>query len=81
VLASYRLEGSAQTHAIRLLGSLVHGYVSLELAGSFEHSKPSSGESWAYVVDVLDRLLRSDRNAAALGSEVGSQASAEVSSR
>jgi AcrR family transcriptional regulator len=73
VLASYRLDDPAQTHAIRLLGSLVHGYVSLELAGSFEHSEPSSGESWTYVVDVLDRLLRSDRNVAPFGSEVSSR--------
>jgi AcrR family transcriptional regulator len=58
VLEPYRLVGPVETHAIRLLGSLVHGYVSLELAGAFEHSEPSSSESWAYVVDVLDRLLR-----------------------
>ena len=58
VLGDYALRGPEQTHAIRLLGSLVHGFVSLELAGAFEHSEPTSGASWTYVVDALDRLLR-----------------------
>jgi len=64
VLAAYRVSGPEETHAIRLLGSLVHGYVSLELAGAFAHSSPPSEESWAYVVDVLDRLLRETRSEA-----------------
>lgn len=59
VLSAYHLEGPEQTHAVRLLGSLVHGYVSLELAGSFAHSEPPSGESWTYLIGALDRLLRS----------------------
>jgi AcrR family transcriptional regulator len=61
-LAPYRLTDPAETHAIRMLGSLVHGYVSLELAGAFEHSEPSTGESWAYVVEAFARLLGSGSN-------------------
>lgn len=52
-------DADERTHAVRLLGSLVHGYVSLELAGGFAHSAPSSDDSWSYVVAALDRILRS----------------------
>ncbi|WP_374102585.1 TetR-like C-terminal domain-containing protein [Micromonospora sp. D93] len=27
-----------EAHAVRMLGSVFHGYVSLELAGGFEHA-------------------------------------------
>lgn len=57
VLSGYRIAPTEQTHAIRLLGSLVHGYVSLELAGGFAHSEPSSESSWHYVIAQLDRWL------------------------
>lgn len=58
VLRGYDLGEPAQTDAIRLLGSVFHGYVSLELAGSFSQSSPSSSESWPRVLDALDSLLR-----------------------
>jgi len=35
VLAPYRLRGAEETHAIRAWRSLVHGFVSLEVAGGF----------------------------------------------
>ncbi|GAA3824840.1 hypothetical protein GCM10022206_74080 [Streptomyces chiangmaiensis] len=47
-----------QTHAVRMLGSVFHGYVSLELAGGFEHRVAGAQESWAWIVDSLDALLR-----------------------
>lgn len=59
VLRDYRLGGDDQTHAVRLLGSAVHGYVLLELGGSFDHSPPDSQASWTRVLDSLDALLRS----------------------
>jgi AcrR family transcriptional regulator len=59
ILRGYDLTEPAQTDAIRLLGSVFHGYVSLELAGSFSHSKPPSDESWPRILDALDALLRS----------------------
>jgi hypothetical protein len=59
VLRDYRLTGDDQTHAVRLLGSTVHGYVLLELGGSFDHSSPDSEVSWTRVLDSLDALLRS----------------------
>ncbi|MFC9281684.1 TetR/AcrR family transcriptional regulator [Streptomyces collinus] len=58
LLRGYHLNEPDQTHAVRMLGSVFHGYVSLELAGGFEHSTPDAQESWAWVVDSLDALLR-----------------------
>ncbi|MDG4782442.1 TetR-like C-terminal domain-containing protein [Micromonospora sp. WMMD961] len=40
ILRGYDLDEPDATHAVRMLGSVVHGYVSLELAGGFEHSVP-----------------------------------------
>ncbi|WP_282700253.1 TetR/AcrR family transcriptional regulator [Streptomyces sp. CC219B] len=58
VLRGYDLTEPDQTHAVRLLGSVFHGYVSLELAGGFAHSSPDSDESWARILDALDATLR-----------------------
>jgi AcrR family transcriptional regulator len=59
LLRGYDLSGPDQTHAVRLLGSMFHGYVSLELAGGFDHSTPDPDETWARILDSLDALLRS----------------------
>ena len=58
VLRDYRLSGDDQTHAVRLIGSLVHGFVQLELDGGFDHSSPNSQASWVRLIDALDTLLR-----------------------
>ncbi|MDV7219576.1 TetR/AcrR family transcriptional regulator [Streptomyces prunicolor] len=58
ILRGYDLPEPDQTHAVRMLGGVFHGYVSLELAGSFDHSAPDARESWAWIVDSLDALLR-----------------------
>ena len=57
VLRAYELDEPAQTDAVRLLGSVIHGYVSLELAGAFAYSAPDSAGSWTRIVDSLDFLL------------------------
>ncbi|MFB6533881.1 TetR/AcrR family transcriptional regulator [Streptomyces noursei] len=57
ILRGYDLPEPEQTHAVRMLGSVFHGYVSLELAGGFSHSAPDSEETWSRVVDALDALL------------------------
>jgi AcrR family transcriptional regulator len=59
ILRGYDLAEPDQTHAVRLIGSVFHGYVSLEAAGGFSHSAPDSQESWTRVLDALDALLRS----------------------
>ncbi|MFF7975982.1 WHG domain-containing protein [Streptomyces sp. NPDC007905] len=58
ILRGYDLTEPDQTHAVRLLGSVFHGYVSLETAGGFSHSSPDSQESWTRILDALDALLR-----------------------
>ncbi|MBQ1095238.1 TetR/AcrR family transcriptional regulator [Streptomyces sp. NPDC097107] len=58
ILRGYDLAEPDQTHAVRLLGSVFHGYVSLEMGGGFSHSAPDTQETWTRVVDALDALLR-----------------------
>jgi AcrR family transcriptional regulator len=58
ILRGYDLTEPDQTHAVRLLGSVFHGYVSLELGGSFSHSAPDTQETWPRILDALDALLR-----------------------
>jgi len=58
ILRGYDLKEPDQTHAVRLLGSVFHGYVSLEMTGGFSHTAVDSQESWAWIVDSLDILLR-----------------------
>ncbi|OEV12768.1 TetR family transcriptional regulator [Streptomyces sp. Amel2xB2] len=58
VLRGYDLTEPDQTHAVRLLGSVFHGYIGLELGGGFDHSAPDTQETWSRVVDALDALLR-----------------------
>ncbi|WP_372344516.1 TetR/AcrR family transcriptional regulator [Streptomyces sp. KL116D] len=58
VLRGYDLTEPDQTHAVRLLGSVFHGYVSLEMGGGFSHSAPDSDVTWTRTLDALDALLR-----------------------
>ncbi|PXW36171.1 TetR/AcrR family transcriptional regulator [Nocardia sp. 348MFTsu5.1] len=58
ILRGYGVPDEDFTHAVRLLGSVFQGYVTLELAGSFDHSAPGPDESWTRILDVLDALLR-----------------------
>lgn len=58
LLRGYHLDDEDQVHAIRLLGSVFHGYASLEAAGSFSHSAPDSSTSWSRILDGLDTLLQ-----------------------
>ncbi|MEV5707253.1 WHG domain-containing protein [Actinoallomurus sp. NPDC052274] len=58
ILRGYDLTEPDQTHAVRMLGGVFHGYVSLEMAGGFSHTAVDSQESWSWIVDSLDVLLR-----------------------
>ena len=58
ILRGYDLVEPDQTHAVRLLGGVFHGYVSLEAAGAFSHSAPDSQQTWVRIQDALDALLR-----------------------
>lgn len=59
VLRGYQLAEPDATHAVRLLGSVFHGFTSLELDGAFDHSEPPPADSWERTLDSLDLLLRS----------------------
>jgi hypothetical protein len=58
ILRGYDLAEPDHVHAVRLLGSVVHGCVSLEMRGGFSHSAPDSQETWPRILDALDALLR-----------------------
>lgn len=57
VLRGYRLDDADTVHAVRLVGSVIHGYTDLELSGSFDHSEPPSEESWSRILDALHATL------------------------
>jgi AcrR family transcriptional regulator len=57
VLRGYGLGGEDATHAVRLIGSVLHGFTDLELSGSFAHSDPPSEESWPRAIEALDATL------------------------
>ena len=58
ILRGYDLTEPDQTNAVRLLGSVFHGYVSLEMGGGFSHSAPDTQETWLRILDALDAMLR-----------------------
>ncbi|MEU6735664.1 WHG domain-containing protein [Streptomyces physcomitrii] len=58
ILRGYDLTEPDQTHAVRLLGSVFHGFVTMEGGGSFDHSSPAAAETWPRILDALDALLR-----------------------
>ncbi|QKG21270.1 TetR/AcrR family transcriptional regulator [Actinomadura verrucosospora] len=60
ILRGYDLAEPDQTDAVRLLGGVFHGYVSLEEAGGFDHSRAARDVdvSWHRALDALDVLLR-----------------------
>jgi AcrR family transcriptional regulator len=57
VLRGYGLGEPAETHAVRLLGSVFLGFSTLELAGGFAHSQPASGDSWQAALEALHAML------------------------
>ncbi|VXA94287.1 TetR/AcrR family transcriptional regulator [Aeromicrobium sp. 9AM] len=59
ILRGYDLTDADETHAVRLLGSIFHGFISLERGGGFERSEPSSAESWERILETLDAMLLS----------------------
>jgi AcrR family transcriptional regulator len=58
VLAGYGLEGDDAIHATRAVRAALHGFATLEAGGGFG-IKLDVGESFARLVELLDRGLRS----------------------
>jgi AcrR family transcriptional regulator len=57
VLLGYDVPEPDRTHAVRLMGSTIRGFIDLELGGSFDHSEPDAESSWRRTLDALDTLL------------------------
>jgi AcrR family transcriptional regulator len=57
VLRAYSLPEPDETDAVRLLGSMFHGYIVLEAAGGFSHTPRESEKSWSRILDVLHHAL------------------------
>lgn len=57
IVRGYRLDEAHETHAVRLIGSTIRGFITLEAGGSFDHSAPPPADSWHTIVDSLDLLL------------------------
>jgi AcrR family transcriptional regulator len=57
ILHAYPLTETAQTDAIRLLGATLHGYITLELTGSFRHTPRPTNLSWQTALTALHTLL------------------------
>lgn len=57
ILRGYDLPAAEEIHAVRLLHSTFHGYVSLEQSGGFDHSGEVA-TSWHRILDILDTTLR-----------------------
>jgi len=58
LLRAYDLAEPDETDAVRMLGSVFHGYVSLETAGSFSHTPRDVEASWSRTLDALDVALK-----------------------
>ncbi|GAA0959634.1 TetR-like C-terminal domain-containing protein [Kribbella koreensis] len=57
ILHAYNLTPEAQIDAIRLLGATLHGYITLELQGSYRHTPRPSQSSWQVALTALHTLL------------------------
>lgn len=58
ILRGYDLSEPDETDAVRMLGSVFHGYVSLETAGAFSHTPRDVNASWTRTLDALDITLK-----------------------
>jgi len=64
VLHGYRIDPDDQIHAMRMLRSVLHGFTTLEVAGSFQLSTDID-DSFTWIVDFLDHGLRTTTTAPA----------------
>ncbi len=57
VLHSYRLDPDQQVHALRTLRSMLHGFITLEVAGGFQYATDITA-SFTWMNNLLDQGLR-----------------------
>ncbi|MGW6838821.1 TetR/AcrR family transcriptional regulator [Streptomyces sp. NPDC054949] len=58
VLRGYDIDPQEMTHALRAVRSVFHGFANLQASGGFQWST-DVGESFEYLIDLVDRGLRS----------------------
>ncbi|NEA67976.1 TetR-like C-terminal domain-containing protein [Streptomyces sp. SID12488] len=58
VLRGYDIDPQEMTHALRAVRSIFHGFAHLQVSGGFQWSA-DVGESFEYLIDLVDRGLRS----------------------
>ena len=58
-MRDYRLGDELETHAVRMVGSAILGFITLEMSGSFSHSAPDAEASWTIMLEAMNRLLES----------------------
>ncbi len=58
MLHGYRLEPDQEIHALRMLRSMLHGFATLEVAGSFQVDAPVD-DTFTWIVDFIDHGLQS----------------------
>jgi len=66
ILAAYRIKGDEAIHATRAIRAALHGFAALEAGGGFG-MRQDVDESFDYVVDLLDRALRSNSASSGVG--------------
>ena len=64
MLHGYRIDPAQQTHALRMLRSMLHGFATLETAGGFQLGTDVD-DSFTWIVDFLDHGLRASCSPAA----------------
>ncbi|SMH46482.1 transcriptional regulator, TetR family [Rathayibacter oskolensis] len=64
VLRGYRLDAEDETHALRLLRSVLHGFVTLEEESGFQRTTDVE-DSFLWMIDLVDQGLRGRRAAGA----------------
>lgn len=57
VARGYDLPESELTHAVRLIGSTINGFVRLHVNGGFDHREPDPEASWLRMTQALDSAL------------------------
>ncbi|WP_072801764.1 TetR/AcrR family transcriptional regulator [Rhodococcoides yunnanense] len=53
VLFGYGISGEDRTHATRIVGGAISGFLNLERIGSLGHSNPDAEQSWAELIVLL----------------------------
>lgn len=58
VLRGFTIPEDEQVHAVRLVASVLRGFIQLETGGAFGHRPQSTDASWRRTLDILDNALR-----------------------